>query len=116
MLEVSMESRQSYRYDAVQSPTFLGWWDEPEFRTFAAELRNVSYGGALLVTPLAPPASTDLWLCMSSPSSVAADWAEVSVVSVTDEPDGLYHVRLRFNESCPYEMFNLAVHGISVGN
>jgi hypothetical protein len=52
---------------------------------------------------------------MSGAASSGGDWAEVSVVSVADKPDGLYHVRLRFKASCPYEMFTLAVHGISVG-
>jgi hypothetical protein len=109
------ESRDSCRYDAVQPMVYLGWWEEPEFRTFAAELRNVSNGGALVVAPVSPPEAGELWICMSGAASSGGDWAEVSVVSVADEPDGLYHVRLRFKASCPYEMFTLAVHGISVG-
>jgi PilZ domain len=116
MLEarVSKENRQSFRYDPVQSLVYLGWWEEPGFHTVAAELKNLSHGGALLVAPDSPPEGEALWVCMTG--MPGGDWAGVTVVSVTERSPTQVEIRLRFVEMCPYEMFTLAVHGISVGS
>src|SRR5262249_14546248 len=65
MYELLVENRNSYRYVAVQKTVYVGWWDEPEFRTIVGELRNLSHGGALVVAPVSPPDESVLWVCMS---------------------------------------------------
>ena len=110
MDEWSMDHRCSSRYEAVKHAVYLGWWHEPEFRTCRAELKNLSHGGALVHVAIVPPESASLWLCLvGSPPS---DWVEVAVVAVTSQHDGLFQLRLKFPESCPYEVFNAAVLGI----
>jgi hypothetical protein len=115
MLEASVEreNRHSFRYEPVQPLVFLGWWEEPGFHTLAAELKNLSHGGALVVASEAPPEGEALWVCMTGVPG--GDWAGVSVVSVTERSPTRFEIRARFVEMCPYEMFSLAVHGISVG-
>ncbi len=109
MREVSDDNRDSSRYEAVKSAVYLGWWDEPEFRTCAAALRNLSHGGALVNVSMRLAEGARLWLCLAG--TPPGDWVPVSVVSVTGV--GPFQVRLRFPDSCPYEMFNQAVLGLS---
>jgi hypothetical protein len=109
MREEFTDSRCSSRYEPVKSAVYLGWWDEPEFRTCAAALRNLSHGGALVHVALRPPEGTSLWLCLAG--TPPGEWVEVWVVSLTSPRNGQYHLRLKFPEACPYEMFNAAVLG-----
>lgn len=111
MREDFVDSRSSSRYEAVKSAVYLGWWEEPEFRTCAAALRNLSHGGALVHVAVLPNESQAYWLCLAG--TPPGEWVEVSVVSVTGSDPGPYQVRLMFPESCPYEMFNGAVLGLS---
>jgi hypothetical protein len=112
-LALKRENRRSFRYDPIQSSIYLGWWEEPGFRTLAGELKNLSHGGALVLAPEPPPEGERLWLCMTG--IPGGDWAEVVVVSMTLRSPTSHEVRVRFVEICPYELFTLAVHGISVG-
>ena len=47
---------------------YLGWWEEPEFHTCAAALRNVSHGGALVDVAVRSPDGASLWLCLAGAS------------------------------------------------
>jgi hypothetical protein len=109
MIEGQMDSRGSSRYEAVKSAIYLGWWEEPEFRTCAARLRNLSSGGALVSVAIAPPKGVSLWLCLAK--SPPGEWVEVSPVGRTSVRDGHYELRLKFPESCPFELFEVAVLG-----
>ncbi len=110
MREELVESRGSSRYNAVKTAVYLGWWEEPEFRTCAAALRNLSHGGALVHVAILPGESETCWLCLAG--TPPGEWVPVSIVSVTGPAPGPYQVRLKFPESCPYEMFNGAVLGM----
>lgn len=112
IVEDCVENRKSCRYDAVRSAVYLGWWGEQEFRCCAAELRNLSQGGALIDVPVPPPEDALIYLCMGE--SETAHWVEAGVVEVTNPRDRVYRIRVAFNEHCPYEMFNLAVFGLPV--
>ncbi|GAC1469468.1 MAG: hypothetical protein NVSMB9_13340 [Isosphaeraceae bacterium] len=104
-----VESRHSSRYLPAKPLVYLGWWEEPEFRTCAAALRNLGHGGALIHVGLKPPTQNSLWLCMAG--SPPRAWVEVLVVSMTVQVEGTYLIRLKFPEICPYEMFQEAVLG-----
>ena len=110
MREEFQDSRGSSRYEAVKSAVYLGWWEEPEFRTCAAAMRNLSHGGALVQVALRPTEGAGLWLCLAG--SPPGDWVAVTVVSVSGPVAGPFQVRLKFPESCPYEMFVDAVLGL----
>ena len=109
MIDGCVENRKSYRYEAVRSAAYLGWWEAPEFRCCSAELKNLSQGAALVDLPVAPPRDGRVFLCMGE--SDKAHWAEAEVVMVTNATDTLYRIRVSFQESCPYDLFNLAVFG-----
>ena len=111
MREEFVDSRGSSRYEAVRTAVYLGWWEEPEFRTCAAALRNLSHGGALVHVAVLPAEGSSVWLCLAG--TPPGEWVPVSVVSVSGQSPGAYHVRLMFPDSCPYEMFNGAVLGIA---
>jgi hypothetical protein len=105
------DNRCSSRYAAIKTPVYLGWWEEPEFRTCPAELKNLSHGGALVLVATQPPEAASLWLCLAK--TPPSEWVEVTVVTVATPQEDLHELRLKFSESCPYEMFNTAVLGIS---
>jgi hypothetical protein len=104
------ESRDSSRYEPVRSAVYLGWWEEPEFRTYPAVLRNLSHGGALVTVGASPVRDRPLYLCLAS--SPPGDWAEVEVVDAEPLFEDVHQVRLRFAGACPYELFNAAVLGL----
>ena len=79
MLEATLgkENRRSCRYDTVQASAYLGWWSEPEFRSVAGELENLSRGGALVVVAETPPDGASVWFAVSAgPRAVGAGEAD----------------------------------------
>ena len=110
---VARENRKSFRYEPVQSSVYFGWWEEPGFRTLAGTLKNISHGGAFVLTSEPLPRGERVWLCLTD--IPGGDWSEVVVLSVTQRSPTCHEVRVRFVEMCPYELFTLAVHGVSAG-
>ncbi len=104
-----VDNRCSSRYEPIKNSIYLGWWEEPEYRSAPAVLRNLSHGGALVQLGFRPPLGTSLWLCLAG--SPPSEWVEVSVVDETTLVEGLHEVHVRFPDSCPYELFNGAVLG-----
>jgi hypothetical protein len=105
-----VDNRCSSRYEAVKSAVYLGWWEEPEFRTTVAVLRNLSQGGALVNVGLMPPETATFYLCLAG--APPSDWAEVTIVDKHRLIEGLHEVRLMFSVSCPYEIFHEAALGL----
>ena len=114
MQENHIDNRCSSRYEPLKNSVYLGWWDEPEFRSSPAVLRNLSHGGALVHLGHKPPPGADLWLCLvGSPPSA---WVEVSVIDEATLFEGVHEVHLKFPDCCPYELFNGAVLGFPNSN
>lgn len=105
-----VDNRCSSRYEAVKSAVYLGWWEDSEFRTTLAVLRNLSQGGALVSVGLSPPDNVGLYLCLAE--SPPSDWVEVTIVDKNRRIEGVHEVRLMFPEACPYEIFHVAALGI----
>jgi hypothetical protein len=105
-----VETRAAARYFAVRSEVYFGWWQESQFQTRAAALKNVSQGGALINVALPSPETQDLWLSLGGDSPTA--WTGVSIVGETNPRAGLFQIRLKFVDGCPYELHKRAVHGI----
>lgn len=108
------DNRGASRHGAVKSAIYLGWWAEAEFRTCAARLVDLSHGGALVHVAILPPEETGLWLCLAG--APPGDWMEVEVVARETVSEDFVKLRLRFPESCPYELFEGAVLGHNVGS
>ena len=111
MQENYVDNRCSSRYEPIKNSIYLGWWEEPEFRSSLAVLRNLSHGGALVHLNHKPPEGASLWLCLAG--SPPSDWVEVSVIDEARLVEGLHEVHLKFPDSCPYELFNRAVLGFA---
>ena len=109
MRQNHVDYRCSSRYEPIKNSIYLGWWEEPEYRSVLAVLRNLSHGGALVQLGFRPPVEASLWLCLAG--SPPSEWVEVSVVGESTLVEGLHEVHLRFPDSCPYELFNGAVLG-----
>jgi hypothetical protein len=104
------DARNSSRYHAVRSAVFLGWWEEPEFRSTPARLLDLSHGGAQVLVGLEPPDGATLWLCLAG--TPPGEWVEVKAVDREVLRKGERRLHLKFPESCPYELFEAAVLGI----
>ncbi len=88
----------------------LAWYDQEIERTIPAELLNIGGGGAAVITEVEPPADQPLWLGLES-KDLAIVPTEARLVVISADPSGLQVVRLRFVDSCPMEMFELAMQG-----
>ena len=106
---LAADNRGASRYGAVKGSVYLGWWAEPEFRTCAARLIDLSHGGALVHVAIAPPEEPGLWLCLAG--APPGDWVEVEIVVREVLNQDFVKLRLRFPDSCPYELFEGAVLG-----
>jgi hypothetical protein len=109
VLERYQERRLFPRHLARQPRARLLWYEQGLERSVSCDLRNISGGGAAVVTETIPPASEPLWLELES-GSVAIQPAEARLVVVTYDPSGTQIARIRFVEACPIELFELAVH------
>jgi c-di-GMP-binding flagellar brake protein YcgR len=110
VLKRHQERRLWQRYPARETRATLAWYEQDIERTIPAELLNISGGGAAIITEVEPPADQPLWLGLES-KDVAIVPTEARLVVISADPSGLKVVRLRFVDSCPMEMFELAMQG-----
>lgn len=105
-----IDRRATPRYGAVEYRVWMGWWaNSHDFRAIAAQLDNISLGGARLITPVPPAADQDIWMRLGTvPQS---DCIRASVLDVTIREDGDYVVRLVFDDPCPQSFFYTVVTG-----
>ena len=87
----------------------LGWWQVGCFRTIPGLLRNLSSGGASVTVQEADPSPGSVWICLVGDDK--AQWVSAEVLETIDEPEGTWSIRLRFPDSCPYEVFKSAALG-----
>lgn len=102
------DRRTTHRYpsDCLVS---LGWWQGKEFCTRPAQLRDISSGGAMVTVEEGSPAQSQVWFCLVGQDK--PHWMSAEVLEVMSEPEGNHSIRLRFPDSCLYEIFKSAVWG-----
>jgi hypothetical protein len=103
----SSERREACRYDTVNAPAFLGWWEGTEYRSVSATLKNLSLHGALALVDQLPAADTPLWTCLEG--SPASAWVETEVIATTKPRRGPYQLRLKFVDPVPFDSFCRAI-------
>jgi c-di-GMP-binding flagellar brake protein YcgR len=111
ILEQHRERRTWQRYPARETRATLSWYDQDVQRTIRGELLNISGGGAAVITELDeidPPAHKRLWLGLGQDASLINS-IEAKLVVISLDPSGTKVVRLRFVDSCPMELFELAI-------
>lgn len=107
---ISLERRLHPRLPAVDYRVWIGGWvGSGQFATVAACLKDVSRGGARVVSPLEFAEGDDVWLRLASPDFEGCIRAEVLQVSA--DAAGHHFARLRFHEPCPDPFFDVATRG-----
>jgi hypothetical protein len=99
------ERRASERYEVDEVRAHLVWGEGGRDRASVAIL-NVSLGGALLITDETPMPVDPVWLWCGLRGE--SHWAELEVLARQKAPMGMMMLRVRFLETCPYELFKLA--------
>jgi hypothetical protein len=110
ILEKHRERRAWQRYPARETRATLFWYDQGVQRTIQGELLNISGGGAAVITEVDPPANRPLWLGLGKETPLINS-IEAKLVAISLDPSGTKVVRLSLVDSCPMELFELAVHG-----
>jgi hypothetical protein len=81
----------------------MGWWTSGErFHKVAAYFRNLSSGGALIVTRETPPHEY-VWIGLTKFG--ATQWCPVRVVTVMEHSVGLIEVGLAFKAAFDFDLF-----------
>jgi hypothetical protein len=108
------DRRGAHRYLTRGTPAVLGWAGGDRFTTTPAILIDISMGGCSAWVETFPPRGIPIWLCLGGESP--SPWLKASVVATIKSGCLSWtrrRVRIRFLESCTYELFKQAVDGFS---
>ena len=83
----------SLRHPTSPNEAYIGWWVGDEFHSVAAHFRDISSGGALILTREEPP-NKHVWIGLVKP--VETRWCPARVVRVRETSVGLIEVGLAF--------------------
>ena len=87
------------------------FWFELEVQSAVqGELLNISGSGAAVIAEVNLPNNDSLWFGLGK-EALFINSIESKLVVISLDPCGTKVVRLRFVDSCPMELFELAVHG-----
>ncbi len=113
ILEKHQERRLWQRYPARESRATLSWFDGSTERTLPGELRNISGGGAAVVSEVQPPPGVSIWLALETGAQKGdpIEPVESRLVASSADPSGLRIAHLQFVDPCTMEFFELAVNG-----
>src|SRR5271166_2467703 len=100
------ERRSSPRYPVSPNEALMGWWVGERIHKVKAQFRDVSLGGALIVTIEMPPYKY-VWISLTK--SIATRWCPVRIVKVRETSVGLIEVGLAFKETRDSDLFNVLV-------
>jgi hypothetical protein len=107
------DRRSTQRYRAFWPEASLGWDDGTGFRSVSASLRDISLGGAALLSREAPRAGTIALVRLDGARE--SEWIEATVVEARKTswvPQTPRLVRLKFRAPCPYDFFTSAIRGL----
>ncbi len=100
------DRRMSVRHPASRNEANMGWWVGDEFHSVAAHFRDISSGGALILTREGPP-NKHVWIGLARP--VETRWCPARVVRVRETSVGLIEVGLAFHSPCSSVLFDAVV-------
>ena len=99
-------AESSARHPASRNEAYIGWWVGDEFHSVAAQFRDISSGGALILTREEPP-NKHVWIGLARP--VETRWCPARVVRVRETSVGLIEVGLAFHSPCNSVLFDAVV-------
>jgi hypothetical protein len=97
-----IDRRLSVRSFGFGEATYLGWWAGEEFRSVEGQLRDISLGGAQILT-WEVPLSKHVWIGPFEPGETC--WCLMRVVRVREVWFGLIEIGLAFEGSCDSDLF-----------
>src|SRR5271157_2917924 len=100
------DRRMSVRHPACGKDAYLGWWKDGKLNTAAAQFRDISSGGAMVLTRDMPP-DEHVWLCLAQP--VGARWCPVRIVRARETSVSLIEIGLAFEASCDSDLLKVLV-------
>ena len=101
------DRRAAVREPAVANRVEVEWWAGDSIRRTKGRMLNISQGGALIVTDVAPPLGQSVWLHVEAPART--DEIGARVVRVNGE----HEIGLSFSNPCPYDLYLAATLGIN---
>jgi PilZ domain len=108
ILEKHQERRSWQRFPTREIRATLFYCDQDVECTIEGELLNISGGGAAVITEDAPPADKPLWFALVN-DALPTVRIECKLVVISRDLSGSKVVRLSFVDSCPIDIFELAV-------
>ncbi|WP_165227702.1 hypothetical protein [Aquisphaera insulae] len=110
------ERRVSHRHVVRSVRVRLQWSDEGGSISLTpgnplvehpAEIVDISQSGICVLCGHVPPGNREIWI--SAPGAEVEHWSRVVLRSLSEPELGRFCLRLAFAETCPYELFKLAV-------
>jgi PilZ domain len=98
--------RMSVRHPSSGNDAYLGWWKDGHLNTAPAQFRDISSGGAMVLTRDMPP-DEHVWLCLAKPAG--ARWCPVMVIRARETSVGLVELGLAFEAPCDSDLFKSVV-------
>jgi hypothetical protein len=108
----SGERRTTVRYPTPSTSVLIGWREGDGHRTTSGTLIDISLGGCAAQVTDFPPREGTVWFRLTGSDSLP--WIQAEVIATIKKGSLGWTrrlVRLRFIESCPYDVFKLAVEG-----
>ena len=112
ILEHHHERRLWQRFSVRATRAKLTWFDDGSEQTARGALLNISGGGAAIIVDGKAPADATIWFELES-DGLAQDSVESRVVTTSLDPSGVKITRIRFVDSCPIHLFEMAIHGFA---
>jgi hypothetical protein len=108
--KVVWDRRRSTRHLAREHRLWLGWRRRGDFFVIAAELVNISQGGALLLVDQPPDIRETVWLRLEGPSPIEDACALVIESARVGACE--HSVRISFREPFPIAFYHAAIEGL----
>jgi hypothetical protein len=113
---IGSDRRSAPRYPARETAAVIGWAVGNEHRTITATLIEISVGGILASVESFPPRGKAVWFRLDG--EAPSPWVKACVIATTTTGCLSWsrrRVRLRFLETCPYDLFKCAIESCPPG-
>jgi hypothetical protein len=100
------ERRSSPRHPASPNEAWVGWWVGDKFHSVAAQFRELSSSGALILTREIP-ANGCVWIGLDKPFETR--WVPMKAVRFRETSGGLIEVGLAFQAFCGSDLFEALI-------
>ena len=100
------DRRSSPRHLTSPNEACIGWWAGDEFRSVAGLFRDISSGGAMIITREEPP-NKHVWVGLVKP--IETRWCPTRVVRVKETSIGFIEIGLAFDATCDSDLLRFSI-------